>query len=410
MEEVYLFHYNETPTMKQIAIILLFIALTSCNKNHSIVPDIKEEQILLSEIWSTKFDSINSAGGLSCTPLYHNGEVLFSNEIMNALCGYDTSTGKSKIYFSNNFQCFGINKGVKIDDKFYYRMNDGTLKKIDLSIGNIETIYNSEMVFFRIKELDNKLFFCTQNGYLVKGKIYNTNSNSFETLLIDTLKSNESGILEPPRIGILNGRMVAVYNFRIGLNDTSASYSKIRIIDIDNKEELYRRTFSDSLGLPSPVGGSFIYNSMLYYIGGSTISKINIETDQSIWDYGTANYNDHFYDGFVFPYNGAIIAKYTNGGMVSIDANDGTENWRIEDDATTLTNTYYIDDHYLIYFTDRINIVDLNSGIVVLQEQLPAPPNGHNDMLQEFLYFPKSRKFFFHNYVSVKCVQLEPFK
>lgn len=402
----------------KLVILLVAIALLSCDKDEAIQQAIQEPAVQLDPVnlsWQTPHPEGTFVS--SNEPMYYDKYVYFVNVPNKSLIQYDTANGSRVELLKGRINCFGRWSVCQSGKYGFIRYVDNSVHVVDLENLTESEIFNeSGLVLKNIYAVDNTIHFAYYDGINIHAMQINPNtlSVSYGMSYLPNTSLNVTSTytaLYEPAVVTLNG--VKHYLYKLMNRTSSEAQTEYILYNTQTKFRVWIKSFDESGNAPHSDRPAVVDGQYAYFVGYEKVYKIDLNTGNTVWSITPNPGTNSGLTSFVKIVDGKLICKFTDNHMYGINLGDGSITWTNSNCGQyNGQNEMVIDEDKLLYVTTEfgtIEIIDVQTGQHILKETPPiVNPNGFSLVMNKFIYTPKSRKIYSHDYFSVSCIQLGP--
>ena len=378
--------------MKNLFLLILTIAVLSCNKESSFIPTEPSQNNnepsgeVLKILWERPLHP-DTIGSISTEPVYLNGKVFFTlwpewatdSEI---LCAFDaedgliiwekeSSTGKSGTKMSLlNYQ-----------DNILYR-TDHALCLLNETNGEEKWCHfpaeEGSLASSQVKIIDNEYYrsyYDQPLGNRTQSELVRGNLETGELETIFTVHKTEEFIptIKPPARWI-NENDEKILFFQNSLYEwaTVNGYSTLYMYNVNTKEVEY--IWDNLYGGGTNNYGPYIQNDKLFVQGTDTIRCIDIHSKDVVWKKWTGQAGTNS-----FIRKDILVIKANDGRMMGLNPLTGETIWEVSDSGYTPSSLTYFDG--IVYFgslgSGKLYAVDIETGEHIWAEDPPNQKKGY---------------------------------
>ncbi|HAD97207.1 MAG TPA: hypothetical protein DCG19_07350 [Cryomorphaceae bacterium] len=378
---------------RTLQILLGLIFLSACRKNEPVPfpPDPGPEQ-KLEYVWSQYLRDDSAATFYSIDPKLYDNTVLFSTSNGNSevVKSFNKLTGELNWEWSdNNYQRNYLNnENALLVNNVLFLGAKHTIYAINAANGSTRWTYtwpaevygdiylytDGQYLYHRIMVEHPKL--PAYDAYIMRTPVDAT-APQWDTVFIDPADTHSKRFKSLNFFTRTDGHemMVGVVD-AAGIEDGVSGKTSLFLYDLTAENLVY---YKDN-AMPN---GAFLNPLQLdqdkvYVLGGWGVHAFDLQTGEEVWTYQHAPAGDpnrSFASGDFALYEGKLVVKNRDGIMLSLDASDGSEIWRISESGSVMEGRFRIYKDKAFYTSGNdLMIVDLRVGKLLIKED---PPTGN---------------------------------
>ncbi|MAN03854.1 MAG: hypothetical protein CMI35_12265 [Owenweeksia sp.] len=368
------------------------IFLSACRKNEPVPfpPDPGPEQ-KLEYVWSQYLRDDSAATFYSIDPKLYDNTVLFSTSNGNSevVKSFNKLTGELNWEWSDNSyqENFIYNENsLLINDilllctkQILYAVNASTGTTLwthtwTWGYGDIYIYTDGEFLYHRLLVENNGRD--AYDAYIMRTPV-DASAPQWDTVWVDYADTHSKRFKSLNFFTRADGHkmMVGVVD-AAGIEDGVSGKTSLFLYDLTADSLVYYRDNA------MPHGAFFnplqLDQDKVYVLGGWGVHAFDLQTGEEVWTYQHAPAGDpnrSFASGDFALYEGKLVVKNRDGIMLSLDASDGSEIWRISESGSVMEGRFRIYKDKAFYTSGNdLMIVDLRVGKLLIKED---PPTGN---------------------------------